>query len=76
MRLNTTTMKNMCTTNSKSPADPAYTLDSSSLEVVCQHKYLGIVLNNKLTWDDHVQYVTSKANRLLGFILSVARDLS
>ena len=31
-------------------------------------KYLGVYLNNKLTWHDHIDYTCNKANRLLGFL--------
>ena len=33
-------------------------------------------MNNKMTWSNHVDYVVSRANRMLGFIISEAKNLS
>ena len=38
------------------------------LRLVEKVKYLGIYLNNKLTWHDHIDYICNKANRLLSFL--------
>ena len=59
---------------SRYPGVPKYTLNNAHLDVVTEYKYLGVVLNNRLTWDNHVQYVI-KANKMLGYIISVTRDL-
>ena len=39
-----------------------YTMHSIPLQVVEQHHYLGVLIDNKLSWTPH------KANRLLGFL--------
>ena len=31
-------------------------------------KYLGIYLNNKLSWHDHIDFICNTANRLLRFL--------
>ena len=63
-------------TRRKNPDEPKYYLNGTQLDVVSEFKYLGIVLNNKLTWDDHVKYVVLRSNKMIGFIFSVARHLS
>ena len=68
-------VKNLRITWSRYPGVPKYTLNNAHLDVVTEYKYLGVVLNNRLTWDNHVQYVVIKANKMLGYIISVARDL-
>ena len=53
---------------SKSPIKFEYTLHGHKLEHVTSAKYLGVTFNNKLTWDEHISTITSKANRTLGFL--------
>ena len=75
MKLNTKKTKVMRISWSTS-VEPNYTLNGTQLDVVSEYKYLGVILNKKLTWDTHVDYVVTKANRMLGFVFSVARHLS
>ena len=52
-------------------AQPTITLDSDNLEVVKEHKYLGVWLDEKLNWKTHKAYVLAKAKKraytILGF---------
>ena len=43
-------------------------MGDTPLETITTHKHLGIVLSSNLEWGSHVDEVTSKAKRLLGFI--------
>ena len=45
-----------------------YQMNGIPLRSVEKVKYLGVYLNNKLTWHDHIDYICNKANRLLGFL--------
>ena len=45
-----------------------YHMNEIPLKLVEKIKYLGIYLNNKLSWHDHIDYICNKANRLLGFL--------
>ena len=38
-----------------------YSILNSQIREVQQAKYLGVTLNNKLTWSDHIQIITKKA---------------
>jgi hypothetical protein len=46
----------------------AYTVESAVLERVQSYKYLGIYLSSDLSWNNHVDYACSRANRALGFV--------
>ena len=45
-----------------------YTMYSIPLQVVEQHHYLGVLIDNKLSWTPHMHSICNKANRLLGFL--------
>jgi hypothetical protein len=41
---------------------------SNQLDVVDSSKYLGVTINKNLRWDDHINNITARANRTLGFL--------
>ena len=45
-----------------------YTMYSIPLQVVKQHHYLGVLLDNRLSWTPHIHFICNKANRLLGLL--------
>jgi hypothetical protein len=54
---------------SKRSTIPAnYTLHNHQLDVVDSSKYLGVTINKNLRWDDHINNITARANRTLGFL--------
>jgi len=55
-------------TNNKDIINFQYHIQNSQIKEVQQAKYLGVTLNNKLTWSDHIQVITKKANSTYGFI--------
>lgn len=67
MVLNTTKCKSMrvsrITTNAHS-----YFLDGNILEAVTSYKYLGIHITTDLSWNLHIESITNKTNRMLGYI--------
>ena len=38
------------------------------LEEVQSCKYLGVMINNNLTWHDHIEFIKSKINKKLGLL--------
>ena len=45
-----------------------YTLNGHTLEITDTAKYLGINITSDLSWNKHVDTISSKANRTLGFL--------
>ena len=46
----------------------SFKVDNMDLDEVSSFKYLGIVINNRLTWQDHVDQMFSKINEKLGLL--------
>ena len=55
-------------TNKKDVIHFQYLIQSIEICEVQQAKYLGVTLNNKLKWTDHIQIILNKANSVLGFL--------
>lgn len=55
-------------THSRSPKLYEYTLGQHTLEETSCHAYLGVDITNNLTWNKHINRISSSANRSLGFI--------
>ncbi|KAJ8042793.1 RNA-directed DNA polymerase from mobile element jockey [Holothuria leucospilota] len=68
MHFNTKMCFSMRITHSRNPKLFHYTLDKDILESTASHTYLGVDISNNLTWNRHVNHITSSANRSLAFI--------
>jgi len=55
-------------TQKKKPILFSYKLHNHILEKVESSKYLGVILQNDLKWDKHINSITNKANQSLGFL--------
>lgn len=42
------------------------TIDDTCIETKCNTKFLGIIIDNKLKWNDHVSYVKNKISKSIG----------
>jgi hypothetical protein len=74
MALNTEKTKAMtiCFSKSGTHLNPI-TIAGEEIESVQQFKLLGVRINSKLTWDDHVSYMCTKASQRLYFITLLQR---
>lgn len=54
--------------NKKSPIIQQYTMHGKPINTTKHHPYLGIELSSDLSWDNHINNITSKSNKVLGFI--------
>ena len=55
-------------TNKRNPLDVSYTMQDHNLKQVDTKKYLGVTLQKKLTWNNHVQNIYTKANNTLSLL--------
>ena len=55
-------------TKRKTPIPTYYTLHNIILDTVTSAKYLGVTISDNLTWHNHIQNITKKANQTLGFL--------
>lgn len=46
----------------------AYSINTTTLEWVDAFKYLGVTINNKLIWGDHITEVTARASPILNLL--------
>ena len=67
--LNPTKTKFMCI----SPPDnnrvtPSPSFHGTPIEIVDSHKHLGLIINNSLTWKDHIDYLVTKVSKRIGIL--------
>ena len=58
--------------NTKSNKKINIKIDGQSLETATKTKFLGIIIDNKLTWKEHALYTSNKMSKSIA-ILSIAR---
>ena len=74
MQLNTDKTKEMNICFGKRPPtfDPVK-IDGRKIGHVENFKLLGVVINNKLTWHDHIDYICGKASQRIYFLILLKR---
>ena len=55
-------------THARTPHHFTYNLNNTKLQETTSHTYLGVNISQDLSWNSHVNNVSAKANRTLGFI--------
>ena len=50
-------------------------MQNSALTCVTTNKFLGLVINNKFKWNDHITYVKSKISKSIGILCKIQRLL-
>ena len=68
MSFNPSKCQVMHISKARNPILTSYTLHGQVLEAVDHAKYLGVELSNNMGWNRHIQSITSKASKSLGFI--------
>ena len=68
MEFNVSKCVHLPITNKTKPSPHKYSLSGQPLSTVSSHSYLGVKLDSKLTWTNHVTDITSKSSKFLGMI--------
>ena len=68
MKLNPSKCEALCISNKRLQVSFIYQLSGCSLKWSSTVKYLGVLLNTKLSWDNQCTYIASKASRLLNLL--------
>lgn len=68
MKFNPGKCKIMQITNKRDPPKPKFNFCGETLEEVNNHPYLGVELDNTMKWSTHINQITAKANKTLGFV--------
>ena len=55
-------------TQNKTAVKHTYTLHRHQLEHADKAKYLGVTIQSDFKWDSHINNITTKANKTLGFL--------
>jgi hypothetical protein len=58
----------LVTTKRNEIIHPPLILNETPIKRVPHHKHLGLTLSNDLTWNNHIESITDKANRKLGLL--------
>ena len=68
MRLNPSKCEFLCISNKHSPIHHSYYLNNHLLQCSSSVKYLGVIVDSKLSWNKHVSHVSLKASRTLNLL--------
>ena len=68
MEFNVSKCVHLPITNKTKPNLYKYSLSGQPLSTVSSHSYIGVKLDSKLTWTNHVTDITSKSSTVLGMI--------
>jgi hypothetical protein len=62
------------TPKNKQVRQTSYKLHGHTLDNVESSKYLGVTIDNNLSWDRHTDNIACKGNKMLGFIRRNLKD--
>ena len=74
--LNPTKTKCMHVTFALNHTVPSPSFRGTPIELVNSHKHLGLIINNSLTWTDHIDYISTKVAKRIGLLRSLKFKLS
>ena len=74
MALNASKCSVISFSRKRSNIESTYFIDQTPISRVLNVKDLGIILDSKLSYRDHISYIASKASKSLGFIFRVTKN--
>lgn len=76
MSFNAKKCEHITITSKRKPTPTSYKLHNHTLERVKNVKYLGVTINEKLSWEPHINAVVAKANRNSAYVCRSLRGTS
>ena len=76
LNLNASKCQSFKITLKKNVIQSTYSINGTPLENVTKIRDLGVVLDQKLTFSDHIEYITNKVNRALGLLIRTFQSAS
>ena len=61
----------MVFSNKRIPAKIDLMINNERICVTCKTKFLGVIIDNKLTWKDHINYIQAKSREVLELSLKL-----
>ena len=55
-------------TNKRNPILFQYSINDSAMQQISHAKYLGVIIDEKLSWNEHILKVTNKARQAFAFL--------
>lgn len=68
MSLNTTKCKIMSISRKNSLSSFSYKINNIEVSRTTSYKYLGVIIDSKLSWSSHITSICSKASKTLGYL--------
>ena len=68
MSFNSMKCKLLRSTNKQNKIFFSYSIQDTSIKEVTQAKYLGVTLNSRLIWSDHIANIAGKGSSVYGFM--------
>ena len=68
MRLNPAKCELLCLSNKHAPAKPLYYINNHLLNWATSVRYLGVIVDPKLSWNQNISYVSEKATKVLNLL--------
>jgi hypothetical protein len=76
MELNATKCKTMHISRKRAPTPTQYSINENILEQVSTIKDLGVLIsNNLISWSKHMDNIVSKANKTLGLVKRICKEV-
>ena len=66
MMFHRTRIKQKCLIN-----NPRLQIRNQNITSVNNTKFLGVIIDNKLTWLDHITFIKNKISKLIGIIIKI-----
>ena len=66
----------MVFSNKRIPAKIDLMKDNERIGETCKIKFLGVIIDNQLTWKDHINYISGKIARSIGVIIKARKYLN